>query len=567
MAEYPECRPAVSPVRKCWPGEKRCARLLLCGAAILLSGCTTGHDADTLRVDFSASQSNESDIIAEFRGLAPSGTLTFRLSSPGLRKATWKPLGSATQTDDTTYAPSAGQPVAFAIAPDPVERDRVYPGLVSIDAARILNLDYLMLLEPAQQASLQSGEFRFLENGCQPASSVRLDLDQDRQDQHRGRYVVLDRNSSLACRSGGNHTLITDRDTPSWLADHLSGTLTAQLGVLSGRLGRPAGDTPRLIVAYDPDPGKPPQYRGEAGWRNTLFVRFQGTAWDTPDPLAASSMAHFVTHEAVHLWIGQGPRVASDNGTSMLTEGAAEYLAFLSVNDNPLPAAPLVLQEAEMRISACNRSIEDRPLKRLRLSGRTYYDCGFVLQWLTDLDTSRDRAGGIWRTWQGLLGASEGEISLTSFLEASASSHAARWFTAPTAQDRINVVSEAAAGGFHVSQIGAFPASELTGFVVQHILSQHCPGGSYGFYTLDHAIRLDSGQGCGPLSGDPIVETINGRHVLNQTSELLEDVQKVCLAGGLLRFADDRGRSVASVTCRMPLRLPTLPVRIAPDSD
>lgn len=564
MADHPVCPSLVSRIRGLSLATMTRGSWLACGVALMLTGCATGPDAHALRMDFSIRESQEAGLVVEMSGLAPSGIIAFRLPSSGLRKDTWQPLGHAGAINDTTYARAADQPVAFAIAADPAERDRIYPGLVSIDAARIVNLDYLMIEEAASEVALHSRDFRFLEDSCQSSPVVTLVIDQDRQDQHRGRYVVLDRAASLVCRSGANHVLITDRQTPGWLADHLSGTLTAQLGLLAQRLGGLAGKTPRLVIAYDPDPVMPPRYRGEAGWRNMLFIRFQGTAWERPDQLAASAMAHFVTHEAVHLWIGQGPRMASDNGTSMLTEGAAEYLAFLSVNDDPQPTAPLVLQEAAMRISACNRSTGDRGLNRTGLSGRTLYDCGFVLQWLADLDMRQAGRSGIWGGWKAILASSQAEISLGGFLEASASSHAAAWLEAPTAQDRINVVSAAAAGSFHVSQIEAFSPNELTGFIVQHILSQHCPGGSYGFYTLDHAIRLDSGQGCGALSGDPVVEAINGRHVLRETDELLEDVEAACLAGDLLRFTDDRGRLVASVPCRVPLVLPTLPVRIAP---
>jgi hypothetical protein len=445
-----------------------------------------------------------------------------------------------------------------------LERDRVYPGLHRIGDSFIVNLDYLAPAQLGSHLELRSRGFSFLEDECSRTNTIRLALDADRLDRHIGRYVVLDRGSALSCRAEDRHMVIADPQTPAWLSDDLSQTLARQLDNFGERLGALPSPKPRLIIGYDPDPKKPSQYRGEAGWRSTIFIRLWGTAWGSPDPMAKSTLANFVSHEAVHLWIGQGAKLAPGDNSALLAEGAAEYLSFLAINENVSPTSASMLREAEGRIAACNRNVGDWALKRGRLAGRAFYDCGFVLQWLVDLEASKQNGKRIWDIWNALLASQLDEISLDSFLERSPVSLAADWLDASTAQDRINAVIESSNGIFHASQSEALPARQITDLVVQHILAEQCPQGPFGFFSEDDQIRLDTGQRCGALSGDPVVKAINGKNVLTDTHALLKNVSAACETGGALRFTDDKERVIASIICRTPLEPPPPPIQIVP---
>ena len=46
--------------------------------------------------------------------------------------------------------------------------------------------------------------------------------------------------------------------------------------------------------------------------------------------------------------------------------------------------------------------------------------------------------------------------------------------------------------------------------IVNHILRLQCTPGRIGFWTFEDHIRLDTGDRCGTLSGDPLVDRING---------------------------------------------------------
>ena len=548
-----------------WRAALMVRGLVSAGAAMALTACAGTGSPDRIGIAFSASAASDSAIDVHISDAAPSDSLRLRLASSGLRERTWTPLGAVRRVDDTTFDMPGGGIAGFRIATDKTEQDRIYPGLVSLGQSFVVNLDYLVTEGPASHVALQSRDLSFVGDDCSRSNEQTLPLDGERLDGPRGRYVVLDRDGEVPCEASSTHTLITGMGTPQWLADHVSRTLSRQLAGLTEIFGTvPQSHKPRLVIAYDPDPAKPSRYRGEAGWRSTIFIRFQGTAWRAPDPQAEAALAAFVTHEAVHLWMGQGARMAPEDRTALLTEGAAEYLSWLLVNGNPRPDAPATMEEAARRASDCNGTVGDRSLGKTPLSGRAYYDCGFVVQWLADLEAVSRDGTRIQDIWRKLLNDGPEVISLDTFLDASRAPNAGTWLMAVSASGRIDAIAASARGAFEVDREGAFPAQQATGLALMHILGGQCRNGAFGFYQEGNRIRLDTGDRCGALSGDPVVEKVNGRNVLTGTEALLDAVSTACRQGEDLTLTGEDDRVVATVACKVPLELPARPVRITP---
>jgi hypothetical protein len=532
-----------------------------------LAACADPNSPERLRIAFAATSSSDNAIDVQIDDGLPSDSLRLRLPSSGLRERTWQPLGLVSRVDDTTFSKPDGEIAGFRIVTDGTEQDRIYPGLVSIGRSFVVNLDYLLPAQSASRIALQARDLTFVGDDCARQKTLDVPIDADRLGWSRGRFIVLTSHEGLACLALASHTVIADAGTPQWLSDHLSKTLSGQLDRLTELFGPVAGSSrPRLVIGYDPDPSRPSSYRGEAGWRSTIFIRFHGTAWNETDPMAEAALASFVTHEAVHLWIGQGVRMASEDRTALMTEGAAEYLSWLLVNDNPRPDAPAAMDEAARRVSNCNTNVGEVSLGNAPLSGRAYYDCGFVVQWLADLETFTRDGTRVHDVWRDLLNSGSQEISLGSFLQASRAQYADAWLTAVSASDRIDAIADSAKGTFEVDRAGAFPARQGTGLAIMHVLEGQCRGGAFGFYEEGDRIRLDTGNRCGPLSGDPAVQKVNGKDVLADTEALLEVVSTACELGNDLTFTGEDDKVVAMVPCSKPLDLPPRPVRIVPVS-
>ena len=73
-------------------------------------------------------------------------------------------------------------------------------------------------------------------------------------------------------------------------------------------------------------------------------------------------------------------------------------------------------------------------------------------------------------------------------------------------------------------------------FLIRAQCSDLQPGQGYGFYSGSESYRLDTPEGCGLLTGDPVIETLGGSPINTLTAEDYAGLQAICAEGGFVPF-------------------------------
>jgi len=75
---------------------------------------------------------------------------------------------------------------------------------------------------------------------------------------------------------------------------------------------------------------------------------------------------------------------------------------------------------------------------------------------------------------------------------------------------------------------------------LMHMIKAQCtdlrPGQGYGFYAAEESYRLDTPEGCGVLSGSPVVKTLEGRLIVHLSTADYSHFQDLCARGHLINF-------------------------------
>jgi hypothetical protein len=178
-------------------------------------------------------------------------------------------------------------------------------------------------------------------------------------------------------------------------------------------------------------------------------------------------------------------------------------------------------------------------------SGATYA-CGEVIYWIADLAEKKRSHGrgdifSIWRRMFDRADNNGGIYTFHDFLSLTATSEdtgkalaiflsdrgAERWQTLPTALKPLGAKLETEP-----------PAPEaLRHIAMWHVLDMVCTlDQSRGMLLQSDHLRLDTGDHCGPLSGDPEVDSLNGHSLFTAMPAAYAAAQTACVAGGDLIF-------------------------------
>lgn len=489
------------------------------------------------------------------------GASAFALADFGERKD-WLFRSSVTRSSESSRL-RRSPTVSIFIPANPRETDRVYPSLRSYDGLQVLNLDYLMNDAWPDKINVRSPHNIYSSEGCLGSKRRSFELHSRWRDRPRGRYIALSDDVSRQCSSQGNLTVLTSKGTPKWLIAGLTHGLEEQLEILSSKLG--PLDTPNvlLIVGYDSSDQFGSSYRGEAGWNNTIFVRFNGSSWNEENEVAIRQIESFVAHEAVHLWIGQRQPIAENAYTALVIEGAAEYLSFIAVHEDAIPDSHYVLSEVERRLQRCEKFGSNQALAVAELTGTAIYDCGFVLQWLVDRDLSLSSGKRVWTEWEEIIANPHAQqVEVTGFLARGSEGLAANYFYADRFAERIEVLKLSGGSSYSITSRDEYPAAEALGLAVQHMLTQYCSAFPFGFYTAEQEIKLDTNASCGPFRGSPKITKINGFDVTTDQNEILRSTHERCLRKEAVSFSEPASGTSIEVRCLHPLAMPPKPVGI-----
>jgi hypothetical protein len=234
----------------------------------------------------------------------------------------------------------------------------------------------------------------------------------------------------------------------------------------------------------------------------------------------------------------------------------AEYAALLAGRDQGQLTDAEVGRELTDRLNGCAASLK---LKGLDgdppKQGKAVYDCGVTVQWSADL-MARSASGGrrdVFDVWRDLFAASragDGTYDAKDFLTKAGRSAKAedplRLLTAPDVEERWRrLIAALNAQGARIVD------AERTDLLF-HLEGLVCKGG-FGFYGGQaQGVKLDTGDRCGPLNGDPMVDAVAGHDLVADATGARDAAVEICAAQGDVAFTY-REKLVATVACKAPL--------------
>lgn len=360
----------------------------------------------------------------------------------------------------------------------------------------------------------------------------------------------------------GAATLVVAPNVEPWLRDKIVAAGIGATAFYSTRLDVPLETRPTLIVTRVPkfNPG----WQGDTTDGPAASLRFFGPGPESPD--AAARVVSFVDHEFFHFWNNRTFSSRDAEHEAWLHEGAAEYAALLAALDEGALDDKAVGAALATRLTGCAsvlklRALESDPPKQ----GKAVYDCGVLAEWSADLKIRAASEGrrDVLSAWRDVFAASKAtqkQYDSGAFLAAAGMTDAAgdplRLLMKPGADDRWTRLTAALSTlGARIEPTRSVEAERTA--LIWAFLGKACKG-SYGFFGGDpKAIKLDTGDRCGALSGDLRIDGIAGQAIMTDAPKAYDAALALCAAGEGVPFTLE-GKLVATAAC--PKTLPPPPL-------
>lgn len=425
------------------------------------------------------------------------------------------------------------------IAPDAAEVDRTYMGLTRVGAGHVFygpglelqGMDAVLTARPAE------GEATLPTTGAVKG------------------YVYLGPQQAVEAHPGAK--VVVGKTVSPILAGIMRDGFFAAQSFFGARLGRALPYEPVLLVTVD-SPG-PVDFRGDVTDSGVISTRFHGAAWGDPPPHVAAGLTTFVWHETLHLWNGHRLKNRDGGAAPWLHEGGAEYGAWAAAVSTGAVTEAAARDALSQRLNGCRKALGDRDYNPARLrSGSAVYDCGVVVQWLADLETRRASGGtrDVFDLWkdvldEGLAGEGygvaefrarpEGDRAVAALMDVPG---AARWAGIEARLTALGVTLEEQPSSDEYRVAALF-----------HMNDENCTGGSTGYYTTEQGIKLDTGDKCGLLSGDPLLAAVEEHDPAKDATAMFFAVQARCAASLPVRYRTQDGKLIEA-KCAAPLIAP-----------
>lgn len=514
-------------------------------ALVAVLGCATAATAQD-RVDIRITPEPDG-LRAAYSLPRPVERLAFDEQAAIVRQDTWRAPDDMVLADGVLRRKD-GKPFKtfeVRITPDTAPRDRIYPGLTRVGRGWQVYGPYFRPVDdqPPVVARVARPE------GWVVAPAKVTDADR----------ISLDAWAFVGPRdyvAQGPATLVASPEIDARLKARIGQAADGAAALYNRRLGARLGAAPTVIVTRVPT--------FQAGWQGDVSGSAVSLRFFGPDKDASESsgwVAKFVAHEFFHLWNNGDIHSRDGEAEAWLHEGMAEYAALLAGREQGELSDADVQRELSDRLSACAVALSAKglggdPPKR----GQAVYDCGVVAQWSADL-MARSASGGrrdVFDVWRDLFAASrdgDGTYDAAGFLaRAGLSSEAEnplRLLTAPDVDDRWGRLTTALNGrGARISGARSGPVERRDALF--HLEGLVCKG-RFGFYGRDaNEVQLDTGDRCGPLNGDPLVDAVAGHDLVTDALGARDAVAEICAARGEVAFTY-QGKPVATVGCTAPL--------------
>jgi hypothetical protein len=477
-----------------------------------------------------------------------------------IREKSWK-LSSADLTrTGSTIAHADGE--AFSsfeveIAPSNEPTDATYPCLFSVGENGYGLYAGYFVADEAQFATTL--EVRATDD--QVVLGLPLDRSTWRVDPafHKNvghRYVYVGPRDNVV--KGDHATFVVPPGMAHELIERVRTNVEESVTFFTHKTGRPLAAKPLVIVAPNLDYGQPGM-QGDTTVGPAVALRLFGKPWRNFDP-ASDRLDHGVAHEIAHFWNSSGTYRAAKGSPAWLWEGGSEIWA--------LAARTAVMkrlstdgarQHVEKALNNCISSLFDQPLAGPR-SGVTYA-CGETLYWIADAAEKRQSRGrgDIFSVWRRIFDEADyngGVYTIEDVLTAAVRSNDAkdvyslflsqsgteRWHTLPVVLGRFGI------------ELTPVPMTDfaLRRAMIWHFLNMTCSGSRGMLPKTDHVV-LDTGNQCGPLSGDPEVDALNGHDLFTELPAAYAAARAACADGDTIVFTRQGRPEERSFPCTIPL--------------
>lgn len=487
---------------------------------------------------------NAEGVTVEYQFDAP--TVGFRFHTPP------QPEARISADDISVSVSSGGVSTAVArdrfsidLAPDRLRTDATYPVLTRLGAGWMIYLPALLGRPPAD---VRSGDLNVTEGWTLRAGPGARPFDG---------FIYLSEGP------GDDEAVISAPSIPAWLVDDVRSAAGRSNDAFSTRLSLASPVEPTVLISPLP-PEDRSVYVGDVTPNGVINLQFAASALPSERDQRFTDMVQpFVAHEVFHNW--QGGRFQAQEGVNgrWLDEGAAEYFSLVAQASSSPDVALRSRNILSGRLAACLSKLEDEKTGLLNLNGpsaeRTRYDCGAVAHWLVDIENGPSK--GAWGVWRGILTA-RGDYSVRDFIAAAnADSSIALTALFHGGDDVRTTILHALKD--HAEEADSPPTGWATA-AAWPLLESNCKG-QMGIMTSDDGRWiLDTGDRCGPISGDPELLGIGDDLFTDAGARAYKAVEAACTVGGEITVAVQVSgeRRQVSVPCTRPASPPPVNYRV-----
>lgn len=474
-----------------------------------------------------------------------------------IRQQDWRLADAGFVFDGTTVKQESGAPFShftMLVAPDSRDHDRVYPAAYRMgeSAYSIFSRHFF-------------GDQKTFKNTLCIKNSASCDESRfaavSNEDLVSGTYILVGEAPETKI---GNMSIFVAPSTPAALAEAMTQSLVSSTEKIQTVLGYEPPTSSTVFLSYNKNGSG---YRGSVTNGPTMILQLRGMGGQL-DQNTVAQLQHFAAHEIVHFWNGGLFDTPEENLQSWLHEGSADYFAAL-VTSTPAQMAA----NGEYWLNACLMSLRNQPLngKNGNVGGPAPYKCGAWIQWLADRALTHTTAGkhGAVELWRRIFKQAEtiGDYTysvpmfretLTTFEQG-----AEIWaliqplLDGTTEQHWVDPSQNWRLAGLRLTpkNLEQYDEAALRSHMMFALLDQYCTG-SRGFYMEPDHFRLDTGDRCGVMSGDPIVREIGGFQIFGEAAGAFLHVQKACENEQSVVLSDTNLDTSLSVPCLRPMAHP-----------
>jgi hypothetical protein len=497
----------------------------------------------------------------------------FRLGYPwdaGIRDRTWKIATQGIMRDGTLVAAESGAPFdEFAVQVQTWNErtDATYPCLFRVGAHGLtFYAAYFVGIEADFETTIEiaPARDRIVEGFPRGGRSWRVDTTVQGDAAHR--YIYVGKRGDVVTTTWARFVLPPGR-TPG-LIKRIRENVDGMMRFYRHKLARPMQNKPLIVLAANPAAPEA-ALQGDVTYGPAVALRVFGDRWGTIDQ---SSMItdHYIAHETAHFWNSGTARAAGNAPPAWLWEGSAELMALAArVAVTGRLTSQGRREHIEQALNDCVDQLRAGRFTGVR-TGATYV-CGETLFWLAEA-AERTRSNGrsdIFSIWRRILDRAEtngGAYTLDHVLAFAAPTDQIRKaFALFLSEDSVerwaNLPALTNPLGIEMT-MGPPDATTLRHDMIAHLLNLYCGKGPRGMSREADHLKLDTGDRCGPLSGDPEVDTLNGHSLYADLATAHAALNEACRTNGNVTLSRIGKPDTFTVACTKPLPQPPPTFRI-----